>query len=291
MKGYFMKVSKSASQSASAPYQAMEYRDGEFKKADLRRGHFYITNDNRVLMYLGIDKAYGKFNFYEITGCLPNERLMREEYYDALHKCDYSERENIKEYLPLVHHNMQVDSIKDMIESIFKESVEKSSILQYKGVPRIVAEFHYVEKEKELDNWYLSDKNKDSNLPALVNPDKDKMPSVYVSAKDLKPGHLYYTGSLWRGLYCYLGRDNANNFCWAFIGNTRIFIKESINYWHIDRTKSNKKVKPIEYATQDPDACIYDEIKPFLDGSFCKDLSDLNLNSGFRFAIREDYER
>lgn len=36
------------SESVSTPYQAMEYRDGEFKKADLKRGHFYITNDNKV---------------------------------------------------------------------------------------------------------------------------------------------------------------------------------------------------------------------------------------------------
>lgn len=283
------------SESVSTPYQAMEYRDGEFKKADLKKGHFYITNDNRVLMYLGIDKAYGKFNFYEIAGCLPNERLMDQEYREALsqytYPTDYNEINNIKKYLHLVHHNMQVDSIKSMIENIFKEPVEKSSVLQYKGVPRIISEFHYIEKEKELDSWYLSDKNKDSNLPALVNPDNDKMPSVYVSAKDLKPGHIYYTGSAWRSTYCYLGRDNDNNFCWAFIGNTQRFIREPVNYWDIDRTKSNKKVKPIEYATKDPDAYIYDDIKPFLDGSFCKDLSNLNLNSSSRFAIREDFER
>lgn len=268
-------------------YPAMEYRDGQFKKANLQTGHFYITNDNRVLMYLGIDKAYGKFNFYEIAGCLPNERLMHKEYYDALHKCDYSEHQNVKKYLHLVHHNMQVDSIKDIVENIFKEPVEESSVLQYKGVPRIVSEFQYISKEKELDNWYLSDRNKDSGLPVLINPDKDKMPSVYVSSKDLKPGHLYYTGSLCKSLYCYLGKDAHGKYCWSFIGNEEVFMNSPINTAYIERTNVNKKVKPIEYATKDPDVYIPPSVEPFLDGTYCKDVSNLDLGVGDEYCEDE----
>ena len=257
-------------------YPAMEYRDGEFKKADLAIGHFYLTNDNRILLYLGVDKEYGKFNFYQIAGCLTDEQLMHNEYYEKLRQCNSGD-DNVNKYLHLVHHDIQIDSIKNMIEHIFEEPVESKDILQYKGVPRIVAEFQYVNKEKELNNWYLSDKNKESSLPTLISPGKEKPLSVYVSSKDLKPGHLYYTGSSWRSTYCYLGRDNNNNYCWAFVGNVEYFVKNPIKYEDIERTKTNKRVKPIEYATKDPDAYIMQEMQQFLDGTYCKDISNLDL--------------
>lgn len=92
-----------------------------------------------------------------------------------------------------------------------------NQILVLKGMPKIYAEFQYVDYVKELPIWYTKNKVLNKDLPVITFSDTPtKIDIPFVKAKDLVPGELYYSGSLWRSLYLYLGRDSIGNFCWYF---------------------------------------------------------------------------
>ena len=179
----------------------------------------------------------------------------------------------------LAHHNIQVSSIVQMINAVIDQPVDTNCLMKYRNVPRIVSDFTYIEKESEVEKWY--NKNKKNTFPQ-IDFTNIKKTSEYVSVKDLIPGKLYYTGPLYRSLYCYLGRDSANNFCWSFIGNEDLLVNETTKALisGFEKTKNNKKVYPIEHALDDPRAYIYSNIKQFLDGHFCADVSNINLDDG-----------
>lgn len=244
-------------------YAPMIYRDGEFTKKDLKPGYFYATNNNRILMYLGLDK-HNDYVFYKMCGYLFDNP-------------EYFIRNGDK--INLAHHNIQVSSIVQMINDIMDQNIDANCFVKYRNVPRIVSDFMYINKEKEVEEWYNKNKTEDSPQIDFTNIKKT---SEYVSVKDLIPGKLYYTGPLWRSLYCYLGRDSANNFCWSFIGNEDYLVNETTTALlsGFEKTKNNKKVYPIEHALNDPRAYIYDDVKQFLDGHFCADVSNINLDNG-----------
>lgn len=241
----------------------MIYRDGEFTKKDLKSGHFYATNDNRIVMYLGIDK-HNDYVFYKVCGYL----------FDNPKGFVYNEDERY-----LSHHSIQVSSIVQMIDEIMNQPVDENSLVHYRNVPRIVSDFSYTNKENVVEKWYTKTKKESAPDISFTNIKKT---SEYVNAKDLMPGKLYYTGQLWRSLYCYLGRDSNNNFCWSFIGNEYCLKNKETEHLvsGFEKTKTNKKVHPIEHAPNDPHAYIYNEIKEFLDGSFCADVSKIDLDRG-----------
>ena len=94
------------------------------------------------------------------------------------------------------------------------------------------------------------------------------------------PGELYYTGGLWRALYLYLGRDSQKRFCWYYVGNEEILMQNNISEYmdECERTKSNKKVKRLDFALKDPNVHLYKEARELIDKHWRADLSGMQLD-------------
>lgn len=77
----------------------------------------------------------------------------------------------------------------------------------------------------------------------------------------------------------YLGRDGKNNFCWYFVGNEDILIKNDILEYqrNIERTKANKRCKKLTDAVNDSHAYIYADAKKLIDLQWKGNLKGLIL--------------
>lgn len=119
-------------------------------------------------------------------------------------------------------------------------------------------------------------------FPVLASPSRPAN-SGFVSSKDLIPGRCYYTGSCWRSTFCYLGRTKTGDYRWYFIGNEDVFMNSSVAelFARSEVTKSNKKVKPLEMALSDPDACVYEDTERLIKSGY-----HLNPEEVLAFASR-----
>lgn len=239
------------------------FRNDTFlKKGDLAIGHVYLYKDGRLVVYLGKNN-FDKFVFYTLASVL------------------YT---NINWYtLTLAHYDTQIKYLISLSETLMKHECDINCIVELKGMPQLCCEFPFISYEKELNMWwaknvaYHKDKSK---LPTLVDlGNKSKSKSLFVSAKDLIPGELYYTGSLWRSLYLYLGRDSQKNFCWYFVGSAHELIRNDLNVFRVymDKTKSNKRCKRLADAPNDPDAMLYDDAQMLLNMNYHANLNGLDL--------------
>ena len=237
------------------------FRNDEFlKKGNLVIGHVYLYKDGRLVVYLGKSKL-DKFVFYILANVL----------YTSI---DWHT-------LTIAHYNTQIEHLISLSETLMKNKCDTDCIIELKGMPQLYCEFPFVSYDKELNRWWTKNvvyhKGK---LPALVDlSNENKSKGLFVSAKDLVPGELYYTGSLWRSLYLYLGRDSQKNFCWYFVGSTYELLRNDFNAFRInmDRTKSNKHCKRLADAPNDPDAMLYDDAQKLLSMNYHADLYGLDL--------------
>ena len=229
-------------------------------KQELQKGHVYVQKDGRLTIYLGKD-VFDRYVFYDLAGIL---------------------FESTGEFgqLTLGHHENQVHSLTNMCNTLMKLPCNVRQIRELKGVPSLYSDYKYVNYESIIDDWCEKNKRLNNNFPSLVQDAKEASKKVWVSAKDLVPGELYYTGSLWRALYLYLGRDSQNRFCWMFVGNESELIKNNFSYYryNMERTKSNKKCKPLAYALKDPDAYLYSEAKELIAMGWKADLTGFDLD-------------
>lgn len=229
-------------------------------KKDLKVGHVYIRQGGILLLYIGKDN-FDRFVFYNLASILFEGT---DKY-----RC-----------ITLAHYDLQVKAIITLCESIMHQKCNCNQILVLKGMPKIYAEFQYVDYVKELPIWYTKNKVLNKDLPVITFSDKPTMTDIpFVKAKDLVPGELYYSGSLWRSLYLYLGRDSIGNFCWYFVGNESTLMCNNFNeyYSRMDRTKSNKKVKRLIDAPNDPNAYMYDDAYKLIQLGWRADLTGFNL--------------
>lgn len=238
--------------------------DTFLKKTDLKIGNVYMYKDGRLVVYFGKDN-WGRFIFYALANVL------------------YEKTDNYR-VLTISHYDTQVKYLINMAEEIMHKAVSPNQVIALKGMPQLYCEFPYIQYDKELANWWTKNKmlSKES-LPDLVeliqSPNKKSKDSLYVSAKDLVPGELYYTGALWRSLFLYLGRDSSKRFCWYFVGNEDYLMRNDINEYlfNIDRTKTNKRCKRLADAVNDPDAYISSDVKKLIDMNWHANLAMLNL--------------
>lgn len=239
----------------------LTFKDDEFlKKGNLIIGHVYLYKDGRLVVYLGKNN-FDKFVFYTLANVL----------YTRVTYGVYT----------LAHYENQVQYLIGLSETLMKHKCDPDCIVELKGMPQLYCEFPFISYDKELNMWWT--KNVvyyKGNLPTLVElGNENKSRSLFVSAKDLVPGELYYTGSLWRSLYLYLGRDSQKNFCWYFVGSTYELLRNDLNAFriHMDRTKSNKHCKRLADAPNDPDAMMYDDAQKLLNMNYHANLYGLNL--------------
>lgn len=230
------------------------------KKGDLVIGHVYLYKDGRLVVYLGKDN-FDRFIFYTLASVLYAGQ-------------NYGE-------LTIAHYDIQVKHLISLAETLMSNKCDTDCIVKLKGMPQLYCEFPYVSYDNELGSWWAKNKLMlGDNLPNLAElSSENNSKSLFVSAKDLVPGELYYTGSLWRALFLYLGRDSQKNFCWYFVGSTYDLLRNNLEAFriHMDRTKSNKHCKRLADAPNDPGAIMYDDAQKLLNMNYHANLYGLNL--------------
>ncbi len=230
------------------------------RKNDLEAGHVYVKRDGTLVLYVGIDN-FGRFVFYHLAKCLTGG--MEGPYHKTL-----------------AHYDLQVKALTILCESVMNRECDGKQIVTLSGIPELYTEFVYVDYTEKLQLWYSKSKALNADLPNVTfGGEPAELTVPYVKAKDLVPGELYYTGSLWRALYLYLGRDSVGNFCWYFVGNSDILMRNNFYEYQLsmERTKSNKKVKRLADAPNDPKAYMYGDALKLIQLNWKADLTGFSL--------------
>ena len=226
-------------------------------KNDFQSGKVYVIKDGRVMLYIGKD-IFNRNVFY-LIGSL----LLRVENYDEV---------------GIAHQDLQLAALHSLFEQLMREKCDAKYLQCMKGLPKAYSELPLECEVKDVRGWYQSS---GKDLPELAAVGENPADNIYVKGSDLIPGELYYTGSLWRALYLYLGQDSSKRYCWYFVDNEDILRQCDVRQFvaEAERTKSPKKVKKLSYALQDPGAYISADVQKLIDENWTADLSDLDLNA------------
>lgn len=229
--------------------------DFTIKKSDLKIGSLYLHSDGLVSLYCGVSKIENDrfYCFYKLFKLA----LSKNEDYDIV----------------IIHENIQLRYCDNIIVDILNKPIESESLLLVRTVPNIIKSLKdsYLSQESILKYFAKSKLLGVVNIPELFSASETKK-SIYVSAKELQVGSLYFGGSdPWRSTFCYLGRTSDGGFLWCFIGNDDSF-KSNPN-WYITRsnnievTKSNKKVRLLTPDYNTRTGCSLGGYRMVLNGS------------------------
>lgn len=243
----------------------MDDGSSDLKKKDLVQGHIYVIKDGRLALYLGNDPL-GYYVFYcpvtaTITNCLEGKYRTHQQ--------------------TLVQYELQVEFVIDYFKKVMHSVLDKEAVVHLKTLPCIRVEFNLVNFEDCYREWYEDSEAVIEGLPK-IDWDSEKQDSAslgFVGAKDLIPGEVYYTGGCWRATYLYLGRDSDGMFCWYFVGNEDILMKNDLQEYRrkMERSKTNKRCKRLSTALTDPGAYVCSETKALIDDCWHADLSGIDL--------------
>lgn len=243
----------------------MDDGSSDLKKKDLIQGHIYVIKDGRLALYLGNDPL-GYYVFYcpvtaTIANCLEGRYHTHQQ--------------------TLVQYELQAEFVIAYFKKVMHSVLDKEVIVHLKTLPCIRVEFNLVNFEDCYREWYEDSEAVIEGLPK-IDWDLENQDSVslgFVGAKDLIPGELYYTGGCWRATYLYLGRDSDGMFCWYFVGNEDILMKNDLQEYRrkMERSKTNKRCKRLSAALTDPGACVCSETKALIDDCWHADLSGIDL--------------
>lgn len=243
--------------------EQLVFEDNKFlAKRDLQIGHVYVKKEGILLLYLGKD-SWNRFVFYNLASVL-------------------FEKANEYNHITLAHYELQVNYLISLCDAVMHTGCNARQIVPLKNFPSLYVDFEVVDYSKEVNAWYAEAKKVNDSLPEIDTKDaaNEKNTDLYVGAKELVPGELYYTGGLWRALYLYLGRDSQKRFCWYYVGNEEILMQNNISEYmdECERTKSNKKVKRLDLALKDPNVHLYKEARELIDKHWRADLSGMQLD-------------
>lgn len=203
----------------------LTFKDNDWVKAkDLKSGTVYVFKDGRVSIYLGRNTK-NEYCFYNVCTCL----FVRYDSY----------------IFTLGNYDIQLKHIMQMIDEVLHTQMQQN-VLVLRTMPSLFKTTLFEDKPR-VKTWYTQNLIQRPNAPKLV--DDDVNVSIYVGAKDLQAGHLYYTGSNpWRSTYLYLGRNSQKEFVWWFVCNDDYLQNKSVDYFvrESECTKTNKKVRPLE---------------------------------------------
>ena len=232
------------------------------KNNDLKQGCFYIAKDGRVLLYLGKSKEE-LYVFYTCCSVI----ISVEKDTSSLGYSDV---------LTLANYDIIVPYVINVCKDTLNRHLYKDSLLELKNTPKLYCSFPFVSFINEYKNWYdTSNIFYNNTLPILCLGNKST--NIFVSAKDLIPGHLYYSGGCWRSTYVYLGRTSDKQFVWSFIGNEHTLMAESLLeiLQNAYCTNSNKKVRPLKDALNDKKAHVSEGTEMLIRNNFSVDVSNL----------------
>lgn len=194
------------------------------KKSELERGIVYLTNDGRLLMYLGEDSGY--LLFYLVCGVV----LIDTKNYNRVKIYNLEHAQSL--FYNFVHSNIKI--------------LNREGMLAYKTVPRLIGSLDNVSYSNKVDYIVQQLYGKPIN--------GKKSEGFTVKAKDLIVGHYYVSAgaeiSTNMDVYRYDGRDCEGYYVWSYLGRLYHYYEGRLNtiYSSQYHTKNMKKVYPLEYA-------------------------------------------
>lgn len=237
------------------------YQDNEWlKEKELVAGRVYVIKDGRIMLYLGRDLT-GLYIFYTMASAFlawPGNSKVTFGNYEA-----------------------QLNGLVNIVNTSMNRAGIESCIWSYRGIPKIYGEFPFVNFEDKYKKWYslsfsnLFDSN--VNVPVLASISNKPIPKEFVSSNELIPGELYYGGQCWRNTYVYLGRNSKKEYLWYFVGSEEYLVQASaINLlYDCEKTKQNKRVKPIRMALKDSRAYVHSDLKALINSNFKVNMSGI----------------
>lgn len=238
------------------------YKQDKFlKESELVPGRVYVVKDGRIMLYIG-KSLEGLYVFYAMAAA-------------------YLINAENRFLLTYGNYKIQLNGLVYIVNEIMKSSGSILSLLQYKGLPKLYGELPGVNFEKQYAKWYMVNfsglLNGKQTGPQISGISNKPVKTGFVSARDLVPGELYYTGGCWRSTYVYLGRNSAGEFIWYFIGNESILVNSSVAQlmYSAEKTKQNKKVKPLSMALGDSKAYVCSDTRKLIETGFKVNVSGL----------------
>ena len=194
-----------------------EWTNASFKKKDLRSGVIYILKNGEVRLYLGINKVNGQFMFY----------ILGQTYVEEIGwQSDFK----------MLHGDLQATLLLNMCQQILRGGFSLHAIKSYVSIPELRCAWYQAYTSEQLEKlcrrYVLADGAVSNILQQITfTGDATPLPSPYVTAKDLKPGAVYFTGAFPQGAtYVYIGRLANKGFVWVFIGNAEAWNNDPCEY-------------------------------------------------------------
>ena len=207
------------------------YKDPGLTASALVKGKIYQARDGRVVLYIGRNPK-GKYVFY-LFGA-------------AALIMDWDDNSN--RLFTYANEKVQVEGLCRIIDMSMSSKGCRDSVMQYRKIPGICGEFPHP-GFSNVNRWYRQNFADDEKMPRII---EGKVQYDYVSAKDLIPGHLYYADTGYPYIFIYLGRTSIGQFLWFPVRNVVMPYKETLINYSVT-TRSNRKVRPLEAARNDPD--------------------------------------
>lgn len=238
------------------------YTEEWLRESNLIAGRFYVVKDGRVLLYLGRTLT-GLYTFYTVG---------------AVHLIYHNGIITFGNYIP------QLGGLEVTIKRTMSMRGQKECLSTYKGIPKIYGELPVYGHEETYLGWYNASFGNQGDL-ALAPKEKD-INTGFVSSKDLIPGQLYYSGYCWRSTWVYIGRNSKKEYLWYFISNEQVLLRmTAIQLLHeLDKTKQNKKVKPLAMALTDPHASVCDGTRQLIEMNYLVDMSGITQSVLDRYS-------
>lgn len=217
----------------------VRYTEDWLKVNQLVQGRIYLVKDGRLLLYLGTS-VNGLLIFYALASVY---------------------LEHTDGFVTYGNYDWQIQGLKVTINNILNHKGNKSSLLEYKGIPKLYGEFPFLKYEDSYKMWYIKSFDSD-NTPNIANSIKE-VNSGFVATKDLVPGNLYYSGECWRSCFVYLGRKSTKEYIWFYISNESTLVQSTARQllYRSETTKNNKKVKPLQMCLTDKKAYVSSEVE------------------------------
>ena len=213
-------------------------RDATIKRKDLKQGMIYILKNGDVRLYIGENAATGKFLFYLIGSTAVVDDWKK---------------------LYMLHGELQAKYLLEYCKAVLAQGFKTEAFMEYAGIPELRCAWYAAytpEKLQEICGRYtmLSAELNFLQQIKFSGAPSEKIKSEWVSAKELVPGEVYFSGqSPWRATYVYIGRLENKSFVWCFVGNSTAWDKNPCEYlgWSHDSltvTTANKKVRRLATA-------------------------------------------
>lgn len=204
------------------------------KSAELKVGHYYLSQLGVVLLYLGAE-VRGYSVFYECFYVRFKETYI-----------------NGKLYVSLKNYSMTMRAISSFCEELKSNQVLIDSLYLTRTSAKILSEVTHVKPFTDFGTWYVRSSllYGTKGLPKLKSLLNTKE-TGYATPESLITGKIYYNKSY---NWLYLGRASDGKFIWRaipYMGILNKFTDVKRLIEHAEATKSIRKVKPITMIAHD----------------------------------------